>query len=220
MINDSVPWREELIAIASRLRRRGSQKRWTDRTYFLVERDIMFAAYSIRKLNEAGKLSTNLPKKRFSVQVFNLSGRIPSNILDRYSPEKFYDLEKGASGEVDLVTLYNQVIHSFMFTLILFEDGTTTLLVASDRASKSHLYGVAVGTLCDLFEYIGIEDIVGTSFSIIDGEQYWVRTSNHDLEETGQASGTHPSTDAETTGEDSTQTEGAQPEGHAPSVID
>ena len=58
MISDSFPWREELLRVAGRLEKRKAQRRWTERTMFLVERDIMISAYAIRKLKEANKIPT------------------------------------------------------------------------------------------------------------------------------------------------------------------
>jgi len=50
VISDSVPWKVELLKTADSLDRRAHQKRWTERTGFLVECDIMLGAYAIRKL--------------------------------------------------------------------------------------------------------------------------------------------------------------------------
>lgn len=53
LIGDSIPWKEDLLRIAESLERRTRQRRWVERTSFLVERDVMNAAYAVRKLNEA-----------------------------------------------------------------------------------------------------------------------------------------------------------------------
>ena len=50
VISDSIPWKDELLKIADRLERRKVQRRWVERTSFLVERDIMISAYALRKL--------------------------------------------------------------------------------------------------------------------------------------------------------------------------
>ena len=41
MIGNSVLWKEALARIATDVERRASLKRWSDRTGFLMERDIM-----------------------------------------------------------------------------------------------------------------------------------------------------------------------------------
>ena len=79
MIDDSVPWKNELLRIAGRLERRRSQKRWTGKTSFLIERDIMVAAFAIRKLIEAHKLSDDVTSHQVAVMRHSLSGRIPDH---------------------------------------------------------------------------------------------------------------------------------------------
>lgn len=61
MTGDSVPWRDELLKSAVRLRRWSTQKHWTERTYFLAKRDLMMGAYSIRRLIDSAKSSSLLP---------------------------------------------------------------------------------------------------------------------------------------------------------------
>lgn len=50
MIDDSIPWKDELVKVAGRLDVKMKQKRWTDRTGYLIERDLMVSAYAMRKL--------------------------------------------------------------------------------------------------------------------------------------------------------------------------
>ena len=57
MITDSIPWKEEPLRVANRLKKKKFQVRWTERSSFLVEGDIMVSAYSVRRL-EARKLTT------------------------------------------------------------------------------------------------------------------------------------------------------------------
>lgn len=67
VISDSIPWKTELLRIAGTLERRTTQRRWPDRSSFLVERDVMVAAYAIRRLNEARKISDELARVRVPV---------------------------------------------------------------------------------------------------------------------------------------------------------
>src|SRR5947209_984301 len=98
MIDDSVPWREELLKSAARLRRWSTQRRWTERTHYLAERDIMMGAYSIRRLIDSTKSSSRLPAKRVPTRRYQLIGRKPM-VLDRFDPEQLYDLRKPAKTE-------------------------------------------------------------------------------------------------------------------------
>lgn len=59
MISDSVPWREHLWKAATALEKRAGSVRWTERTPFLVERDVLNGMFAIRRLIEAAKTSSN-----------------------------------------------------------------------------------------------------------------------------------------------------------------
>lgn len=186
MIGDSVPWRGELLKSSVRLRRWSTQKRWTERTYFLAERDIMMGAYSIRRLIDSTKSSSLLPSKRIPTVRYPLVGRKPM-VLDRFDPERFYDLQKGTKAELGVGRLCNQIIHSFVFQIYLEEDATTSVVFVSDHDRGKHLHGIPFEVLADLFDYVGREDIIDYSGTMIEGEQTIVNTSNHDAVESGRA---------------------------------
>jgi len=52
-------WKEYLSRIAKRLDRWKTQRRWSERSICIFERDILIAFFCIRKLIEAGKLTVS-----------------------------------------------------------------------------------------------------------------------------------------------------------------
>lgn len=187
MIADSVPWREELRKSAVRLKRWSAQKRWTSRTYYLAERDIMMGAYSIRRLIESQKSSTRLPRQRVRTQRYPLRGRRLMH-LDHFEPEQFYDMTSPTQAELEIGKLCNQIIHSFVFQIYLDEESRTTSVVfISDKDRDKHLHGVAFEDLAELFDLVGREDIVSHSGTMIDGQQVIENVSNHDAVADGRA---------------------------------
>lgn len=92
VISDSVPWRGELLKTAEALERRASLKRWTTRTGFLVERDLMVGMFAIRLLVESAKTSSLLPSERVSFGMHPLAGSVPG-IYDRWSYWEYYDMD-------------------------------------------------------------------------------------------------------------------------------
>lgn len=147
----------------------------------------MMGAYSIRRLIDSGKSSARLPGKRYRVRVYPKVGRTPM-VLDRFSPEDFYDVYAPANGELSVARLCNQIIHSFVFHIYEEEDLSTAVVFVSDHDRHRHLYGASFATLADLFDYVGREDIVDWKGTMIDGVQAFKGTSNHDLVEDGRAS--------------------------------
>jgi hypothetical protein len=160
VISDSIPWREELLRVADRLERRKVQRRWTERTSFLVERDIMISAYAIRKLHEARRISDRLAAKRLEIQRYELIGQV----LDHYRYEfwESFDLDNPRSAQITPIALCNQIIHSFVwhFSVDEEEELFDGIYVSSDRERRKYLYFVHVDVLVGLFHTIGSEDIV------------------------------------------------------------
>jgi hypothetical protein len=180
VIQDSVPWREELCKVAERLERRKTQRRWTERTGFLVERDVMTSAYAVRKLIEARKVSDELSAQRVVVKRHPLIGRAP-DIWDRYEFWKHYDLEHGTNAELTLETFCNQIIHSWVWSLSATDPGNEFdgIFVSSDRNRRSCLYFISIQTLIKVFRAVGSEDIVYSQMQRDEhGEMQWIIRSS------------------------------------------
>jgi hypothetical protein len=161
MIGDSVPWKEELLRVAEVLERRTKQRRWTERTSFLVERDIMTAAYAVRKLNEARKISDELAAEAVVCMKHSLSGR-PVDIWNRDEFYEHYDMEHPESVALPLIDFCNQVIHSWIWMLSATEDPPHVfdgVYVSSDRARKRHVYFMPADNMISVFRSVGLDYI-------------------------------------------------------------
>ncbi|MEU2353671.1 hypothetical protein ABZ599_12010 [Streptomyces misionensis] len=187
MISDSIPWRVELLATAERLEKRKSQRRWTERTSFLIERDVMVGAYSVRRLKESYKVSDELAARAFTVQLHELSGSVP----DVHNSHKFWDLyDLGASSdaELSLSEVCNQIIHSWVWGFAAGEDGRGLggIFVSSDRKRRKCLYFLTIDMLIDLFRSIGEEDIYHIDMRRDEnGEMHYTRIKGRPFASTG-----------------------------------
>ena len=184
MISDSVPWRGELLKTAEALERRASLKRWTTRTGFLVERDLMVGMFAIRRLVESAKTSSLLPNERVSFGMHPLTGRVPGT-YDRWSYWEFYDMDSKQQTELTVRDLVNLFIHSFVLGFYpLSEDGPATIWVVSERDRHKRLYSIPFAGVIALFRRVGDEDVVHM-------EGKWndtmTRLSQHDYVESGLA---------------------------------
>lgn len=186
MISESAPWRDELRKSSARLLRWDKQKKWTTRTYFLAERDVMMGAYSIRRLIDSDKSSPQLPNKRLEVRRYALVGRKPM-LLDRFSPELLYDVNNPVMAELSVARLCNQIIHSFVFQIYLKDDSTTSVVFVSDFDRDRHLNGISFRVLAEIFDYVGREEILRSSGSVRAGVTTMTNITNHDAVESGQA---------------------------------
>ena len=81
VITDSIPWKHELHKMATALERKARLRRWTERTGFLVERDVMLGAYAIRKLIDTpGKSSDEARSTSIGITRHQLIG-VPPDFL-------------------------------------------------------------------------------------------------------------------------------------------
>ena len=184
MISDSVPWREHLWKAATALEKRASSVRWTDRTSFLVERDLMNGMFAIRRLIESAKTSSNLPKERVSCGMHPLTGRVPK-IYDRWSFWEHYDMESKQQTQLTVTELVTIFIHSFVLDFYpTSEDGQAMIWVVSDRDRHKRLYSVTLERAIDLFRRVGSEDVI---FIAGPFDESAVRLSQHDMVDAGFA---------------------------------
>ena len=184
MISDSVPWREHLWKAGAALEKRASSVRWTDRTSFLVERDLMNGMFAIRRLIESAKTSSNLPKERVSCGMHPLTGRVPK-IYDRWSFWEHYDMESKQQTQLTVTEVVTIFIHSFVLDFYpTSEDGQAMIWVVSDRDRHKRLYSVTLERVIDLFRRVGSEDVI---FSAGPFDESAVRLSQHDMVDAGFA---------------------------------
>ena len=161
VIDDSIPWKEDLLRVADVLERRTRQRRWTERTSFLVERDVMNGAYAVRKLNEARKISDELAAETVACRRHTLTGR-PVDIWNRHAFYEHYDMEHPESVALALAGFCNQVIHSCVWMLSATEDPPHQfdgIYVSSDRARKRHVYFMPADSLISVFRSVGSDDV-------------------------------------------------------------
>ncbi len=160
MTDDAISWKDELVKVAGRLEAKTKQKRWTERTGYLIERDFVVSAYAMRKLIESHKVSDTLRHRQFPVRRFDLCGKPP----DPLSPDDIadsYDFENGRRGTLSVANLCHEIVHSFVFTFCCGE--TTDLFdgiyVSSGRHKNEFLYLVLASDFIALCCDIGVDDL-------------------------------------------------------------
>jgi hypothetical protein len=150
MIHESSFWKDDLKARAARLVKRQSQRRWTEKSYALVEQELMLGFYAVRKLIESNKLSAEITGPHLPVLAFPLRKGSTVTLLNRNAIDDLYDFELPLTEQLLLRELCNQVIHSFVFLFSSDENGRLTgVFVASDREKSHAVY------------HFGLKDIIG-----------------------------------------------------------
>lgn len=183
MISDSTPWREDLLRIAERLEKRKTQKRWTERTTYLVERDMTLGAFIVRRLNESRRVSDTLAARRFPVERYSLVGDVP-DVYNRHEFYELYDLESGTTDTLPLSHLCNQIIHSYVWHFAVTEDSGMLdgVYVCSDHKRRKTLYKIPIDSLIGLFSGVGVEDIYRMDIRAdANGERYVAHVEGRSL---------------------------------------
>ena len=162
MIGDSVPWKEALGRIAVDVERRAGQKRWTDRTGFLVERDVMVASFAMRKLLDTpGKISDEASAEYVQVLSHPLVGQQP-DFWSRHEFWEMFDLEQGTHERISVREFCNRVIHSVVFSFNGSEEPPHRLegiFVASDWSSRRSLTYIEVSELVRVLRIYAVDDV-------------------------------------------------------------
>lgn len=164
MISDAIPWRDELLRVADRLEKKAGQKGWTERSGFLVERDVMTSAYAIRRLLEANRVSRTTSAAHVPVTSHAPTGtRV--DMYNRHEIWEHYDLEVGTKAQLGLRKYCNQLIHSFVWSISGDEDTGlfNGVFAASEKDCVAQLYFIPVGSMVDVCRNVGSEEIWGSN---------------------------------------------------------
>jgi len=115
MINESYIYKDELNRIADRMEKRLIQKRWTDHSWFLFEKDVFVSFYIIRKLIEAkSKISTKTANMKVKLLKYKPMGTTPT-IMNHFKIDDLYYMDKPYRTAEPISFLCNQIIHSYIF---------------------------------------------------------------------------------------------------------
>ena len=154
MIFESQYWKEDLARRSMSLKKRCEQRRWPERSFALVEQELMLGFYSVRKLLESNKLSQSVSDLRLSLCAHPCKNKAVTQ-LNRHAVDDLYDLGGTASEERDLAFVCNQFIHSYVFVLTFAAanewDG---VLVSSDRERNRVAYYLPTGAIIELFDIV------------------------------------------------------------------
>lgn len=176
MIFESSPWKQQLLRDAGNLRKiskttLGEQNE--DVLLTRLERLIFVGAYSMRKLHDSGKLSTDWTKIRLSCSRFQFVGEGTPTILDSHKIESFYDLANPLSIRMQSDEFCDRVVHSFIFSPFVGEgDWVEGFYLTSDRLKTQCLW------------YVPLVEVI--ALMIRTGKDYprrgvWIKTESGEL---------------------------------------
>jgi hypothetical protein len=150
MIHESSHWKTHLARDADLIERWAAKPGHSERRSFLIERRVFLAAYAMRKLDDAAKLSTDLLSNSMSVSRFSPI-RAGYSEVNSHRFDEFFDLQR--PGRVDLRRrrLLDLLVHSLVFVEVLGEAETyDAFMVTSDSERARGLVQVDVAVFVEL----------------------------------------------------------------------
>jgi hypothetical protein len=149
---DSEIWKEKLEQDVRSLRKRLNQRRWTERSVVLFERELMLAFFSIRALIEAGKLTDRTSHKEYGFITYPNKGKIVDDIT-KYDFYEVFDLDAGIEKKLTLKLLTHQFIHAYVIFTEFSEEGKAVgVLLCSDWEKNNNLIQLPISLAINIIE--------------------------------------------------------------------
>lgn len=167
MINESWPWKRRLAKDADIIERWAAKPKITDRRSFLLEEKIFLAAYAMRKLVEANKLSSSFEGSSINCRIFPpISDEITA--ANHHKIDELYDFSRVSRRTIGARDLLDLVIHSFVFAEALGDDHTVDgFLITSDRRRYNFLWFIHVPEFTHLMRKVA-SDYPSTVIQVFD----------------------------------------------------
>lgn len=158
MISESWYWKKPLLEMAERLRSLKSVHELSEKQLIQIERDIFIGFYSVRKLLETITKVTDATKSS-RVQVTWYPNRKPVNWRNNHRIDELYDFEKKFKETRDVWFISSRIIHSFIFTPYVGEQGGLAgIMFTSDNDKDTKLYSMDIDDVTKVFERVGNDD--------------------------------------------------------------
>lgn len=139
MIFDSLPWKKELHKLSERLHKVSLHSKMSETKAVSCEKTIFISAYIIRKLSEASKLSYELKSISFPIKKYSNVKHV--DLLNWHNISQTFDLSHSTQSTLNIKSLCNYLIHSFVFVLSYDEnDFLYGFYFTSDRGKNKELY--------------------------------------------------------------------------------
>ncbi|WP_098743545.1 hypothetical protein [Paenibacillus sp. EZ-K15] len=176
MIWESSYWKEDLLALSKKISTKYRVTPFSEELAVEFEKDIMIALYSVRKLEEARKLSSNTKSIQLKVKSYKNLKNV--TLLNWHRIEELFDLDNPINEKIRANHFYNQIIHSYIFLISTDEsDSIDGFFFCSDRVRNKRLYYVELIEIERFVSFVGNDYPTKQSFDYDESLQdYTVNT--------------------------------------------
>ncbi|PZN99382.1 MAG: hypothetical protein DCF30_11940 [Hyphomicrobiales bacterium] len=181
MIHESAPWKAQLRRDADLLERWASKPSCTERRSFLIEKKLFLAAYAMRKLDEASKLSSALLAANVDVLRFR-SNKPGYDQLNSHRFDEFFSMGEPELFKLSGRRLLNLLIHSFVFVEVIGQnDICEGFMVTSDYELSRGLVQVEMRVFVELMRTAASDNPSAMRYTRDAKTGRWVIWTGHEL---------------------------------------
>jgi len=179
MIHESHPWRIRLSKDADLIDRWAAKTKITDYRSFLIEQKVFLAAYAMRKLVEAKKLSSSFDHKNLSCRIFPAFKEKKASPWNSHHFDEFFNLDSPSESTLNIRSLMDLLVHSFLFIESVREDNTIDGFLVNSDHKRSNLWFVNLSDFTATMRHVAA-DYVSSSVIIWDDKaQQWREWRGH-----------------------------------------
>jgi hypothetical protein len=150
VVHESAPWKAQLGRDAALIERWAAKPSCTERRSFLIEKKVFLAAYAMRKLDDASKLSSALLAGDIEVLRFP-SSKPGYDQLNSHRFDEFFAMAEPEVFKLSGRRLLNLLVHSFVFVEVIGEnDVCEGFMVTSDYELSKGLVQVEMRAFVEL----------------------------------------------------------------------
>ena len=154
MIWESCYWKDPLLDIVEQIEFWELSSNLDESDFAEIERQITIGFYSVRKLIDAKKLSDSVAQGKLNCLSFANINEV--NLLNWHRYYELYDLHSPSKKELNLDFVYNQFIHSYVFSIDNSESSSFTgIFFCSDRYRNKSLFHISSLEIKRIFHLVG-----------------------------------------------------------------
>lgn len=155
MILKSRPWKESLLRQAEKYKSWLAEFNSSDTDEFELEKETFLAAFTIRKLIEAKKLSDEIFNIKIKSMKYPSTGT-PVPLMNWHKIDKLYRMKKGKKDSIPLRKFCNLLIHSHVFHWEYDNKSNLhSILFSSDKTKNKFLYKVTISEIINVLNIVG-----------------------------------------------------------------
>ena len=158
MIWESWYWKRPLLETAERLKALKSVAEPSEEQFVQLEKDIFIGFYSIRKLFETRTKVTDTTKAKKLQVTWHPNKGEKVTWRNNHKLDELYDFSDKNSEIRDAWFISSRIIHSFIFSPLLGENGLEAVLFTSDTDKDERIYSLDIDLVIDFFRLVGNDD--------------------------------------------------------------